>query len=207
MPPTRLSHEEIKAILRAADPIIAEGGRTLLAKILKGSKEKKVLEYKLDTCPSYGYFKKEKLEEVKKKINWMIRYDYLELENFGKLPLIVFTERGWLVESDQRADEFIHQWEEWLSSGKKNPDMTYLKDRNRGMILLMFEKIKASGNKDFIPYLQLWEKVDYRKVRAAIEETIRVLEEKEPFDGTWLEERNEQVRKALAGYSWFDVSL
>ncbi|WP_404349117.1 hypothetical protein LG311_01965 [Sutcliffiella horikoshii] len=35
-----LSHEEIKAVLRASDGIIASGGRTLLAKILKGSRLK-----------------------------------------------------------------------------------------------------------------------------------------------------------------------
>jgi hypothetical protein len=38
-----LNQQEIRFILRAADAIIASGGRTLLAKILKGSKEKKVL--------------------------------------------------------------------------------------------------------------------------------------------------------------------
>ncbi|MED3824995.1 hypothetical protein P4561_14975 [Priestia flexa] len=44
----RLSDEEIKVILRAADEIIAKGGRTLLAKILKGSRVKKVLQLELD---------------------------------------------------------------------------------------------------------------------------------------------------------------
>jgi predicted ArsR family transcriptional regulator len=38
-----LSTEEIRAILRAADELIAAGGRSLLSKILKGSKDKKVL--------------------------------------------------------------------------------------------------------------------------------------------------------------------
>lgn len=39
----QLSEADILTILRAADEIIGEGGRTLLAKILKGSREKKVL--------------------------------------------------------------------------------------------------------------------------------------------------------------------
>ena len=38
-----LPHEEIVAILRGADDLIMRGGRTLLAKVLKGSKEKKVI--------------------------------------------------------------------------------------------------------------------------------------------------------------------
>lgn len=43
-----LADEEIKAILRAADELVATGGRSMLAKILKGSKDKKVLEYGLE---------------------------------------------------------------------------------------------------------------------------------------------------------------
>lgn len=52
----QLPEEEIRAILRAADELIMQGGRTLLAKILKGSREKKVLALELDKCPVYGFF-------------------------------------------------------------------------------------------------------------------------------------------------------
>ena len=52
----KLSFKEIKAILRAADELIATGGRGMLAKILKGSKDKKLLEYDLDKCPVYGFY-------------------------------------------------------------------------------------------------------------------------------------------------------
>lgn len=51
-----LTYEEIKAILRAADELIAAGGRSMLAKILKGSKDKKLLEHKLNQCPAYGFY-------------------------------------------------------------------------------------------------------------------------------------------------------
>jgi hypothetical protein len=200
-----LSHKEIKLILAAADSIIAQGGRTQLAKILKGAKEKKLLEFGLDKNVGYGFYKDERLEAITKKINWMIKRDFLELEKFGKLPLIVFTDRGWLIQSYQYADKLIREWEEWMEQGKKNPDMTYLKDRNRQMILLMLERIKESGNKAFIPYLQLWEEVDYRKVRAAIRETIRVLEGKEPFDESFLQERRKQINRALEGCWWYEI--
>jgi hypothetical protein len=39
-----LAHEEIVAILRGADDLIVQGGRTLLAKLLKGSRDKRILE-------------------------------------------------------------------------------------------------------------------------------------------------------------------
>ena len=51
-----LSPEDIKMILRAADTCIMKAERNMLAKILKGSKEKKVLELKLDECSAYGYY-------------------------------------------------------------------------------------------------------------------------------------------------------
>lgn len=204
---TPLTHKEIKTILDTADWIIAQGGRTQLAKILKGSKEKKLLELGLDENPGYGFYKEERLDDITKKINWMIKRDFLELEKFGKLPLIVFTDRGWLIQSYQYADKLVREWEEWIQQGKKNPDMSYLKDRNRQMILLMLEIIKESGNKDFIPYLQLWEEVDYRKVRAAIRETVSVLEEKASFDESFLEERRVQIKRAIEGYPWYELFL
>ena len=179
---SRLSDEEIKVILRAVDEIIAKGGRTLLAKILKGSREKKVLQLKLNRCPVYSYFKSEKLDEIMQKIDWMIDHDFIDIEYYGKLPMIIFTERGWHIESDQYTDELLNEWKEWIKQGKQNLDMSYLKDRNRKMILLLLEKIKASGDQAFISYLELWEKVDYKKVRDEIRLTIKVLYGEMPFD-------------------------
>lgn len=66
---TPLSHKEIKVILDTADWIIAQGGRTQLAKILKGSKEKKLLELDLDKSPGYGFYKDEKIDDITQKIN------------------------------------------------------------------------------------------------------------------------------------------
>lgn len=50
-----LPEDEIKMILRAADEVITKGGRGMLVKMLKGSKDKKVPEYGLDACPAYGF--------------------------------------------------------------------------------------------------------------------------------------------------------
>ena len=50
-----LGDREIAAILRAADTMIAVGGRTQLSKVLKGSREKTILEHGLDRCPAYGF--------------------------------------------------------------------------------------------------------------------------------------------------------
>jgi hypothetical protein len=203
----KLSNQEIKAILRAADPIIAQGGRALISKILKGSKDKKVLELELDTCPMYGYYRSETLDNIVKKVDWVIDYDFLAVEYFGKLPMIVYTERGWQIESDQYTDELIDEWREWVKEGKPAPDMTYLKDRDRGMILLMLEKIKEFGDRAFIPYLEAWEKVDYKKVRDEIREVIRVWDRQEEIDGQAKSIREERLYEALDGSAPEDLLL
>jgi Probable zinc-ribbon domain/RQC domain len=204
---SRLSNEEIIVILRAADAIIAQGGRALLAKILKGSREKKVVQLGLDRCPVYGYFKSEKLDDIMQKIDWMIDHDFLEIEYYGKLPMIVFTGRGWHIESDQYADELLNEWKKWVKQGKQNPNMSYLKDRNREIILLLLDKIKESGEQAFIPYLELWEKVDYKKVRDEIRRTIDVLQGKKSFDHSVLIDRTESINKALEDIELHDLLL
>lgn len=158
-----LTKKEILAILRAADKIIAMGGRTLLVKILKGSKEKRVLKLGLDTCPVYGFFSSETKTEILKKVDWMIDYEFLDLHFQGKLSTVVFTERGWALESNQRADELLEEWTEWLADGLEH-DMSYLKDRNRDMILLFLEKVKETENPRFIPFLEAWKEIEYKKV-------------------------------------------
>jgi hypothetical protein len=49
-----LTDQDIKTILRGADNLIMSGGRSMLAKILAGSKDKKLLEKELDGSPVYG---------------------------------------------------------------------------------------------------------------------------------------------------------
>ncbi|WP_226527074.1 RQC-minor-1 family DNA-binding protein [Metabacillus niabensis] len=101
----RLIVEEIKAILRGADPIIMEGGRTLLAKILKGSQEKKVLQLELNTCPVYGYFNTYKLNDILEKIDWIIDYDFLDIQYRGKLPMIELFEEQRIQERNESINE------------------------------------------------------------------------------------------------------
>lgn len=166
---------EIHAILRAADDIIAEGGRTLLAKILKGSKEKKLLELGLDRNPSYGFYRDITHEQIVEKVDELIDADYLRTEFSGKLPMIVFTPRGWAVERERRAEEFLREWDQWLDNGITPVSMEYLKERNRGMIFMLLFKILCSGEKKYIPYLQQWEPVDFNKVQAEIRQVIEAL--------------------------------
>jgi hypothetical protein len=169
--------DEIKTILRGADELIMSGGRTLLAKVLKGSKDKKLLERYLDKCPVYGHFNDLTIEEITAKIDWLILNYYLDIEYDYRLPLLVFSEKGWQIEMDTRTDEFLREFDEMINSGQSHFDMTYLKDRNRKMVFMLLDKIENSKDKSYIPILVAWKSVDYKKVRQRINAVIRSIEQ------------------------------
>jgi hypothetical protein len=102
-----LPNHEIKTILRGADDLIMSGGRAMLAKILAGSKEKKLLELDLDRSPVYGAFKGTSQKEILAKIDWVILKHYLAIEYDYRLPLLVFTDKGWEIERETYTDELL----------------------------------------------------------------------------------------------------
>ena len=169
-----LTIEEIKVILRAADELIATGGRSMLAKILKGSKDKKVLEHGLDQCPVYGYFREQTLQEITHRIDWMIKKGYLEIEYTDRLPMLVFSKIGWEIERETYAEELLQTFERLLED-KDYSFVKDLKDRNRGLIFLFLEKIKQTGNARYIPILKGWMEIEYKKVQAEIQRVIDYL--------------------------------
>ena len=171
----KLSDEEIRAILRAADELIATGGRNMLAKILKGSKDKKVLEHGLDQCPVYGYFREYTLQQIMNRIDWVIDQRYLRIEYQDRLPMLVFSEKGWEIERETYAEELLQKLFRLLE-GNDFSDVQELKDRNRGMILLLIEKIKQTDDARFLPLLKSWKAIEYKKVQAAIQSVIDYLE-------------------------------
>lgn len=66
--------------------------------------------------------------------------------------------------------------------------MTYLKDKDRGMILLLLDKVKveATGDPKYIPLLEAWERVDYERVRRRIRQAIgRLSEARDRLEGKW----------------------
>jgi hypothetical protein len=192
-----LPEPELRAILRAADDIIAEGGRTLLSKILKGSKERKLLELGLDRNPAYGFYKDLSLELIMDKVNHMIRTGFLEIETYGKLPMIVYSSLGWAIERERRAEEFVQEWDRWSENNIFPISMEYLKERNRGMMFLFLYKILCSRNKKYIPFLTLWEQIDFKKVQVEIRNVIEALKQSDGLDDAEWERLIKELAKSL----------
>jgi superfamily II DNA helicase RecQ len=173
-----LPFEEIKAILRGADDLITTGGRSMLAKILKGSKDKKLLELDLNNLPVFGYFKNLSIEEITAKIDWVILNGYMQIEYSYRLPVLVYTQMGWEIEMDTYSDELLEGFDKMLREGVRNFNMSYLKDKNRRMIMLLLDKIEATEDPKYIPILEAWKKVDYKKVTQRINKVIATLKDK-----------------------------
>ena len=165
---------EIRAILRGADPLVMRGGRTLLCKVLRGSREKKVLELGLDRIPVHGCYRGLSEDEVLARIDWTIARGYLAIEYDYRLPLLVFTPAGWEIEKETYARELVAGFDALLASGPPY-DMAYLKDRNRGLILRVLDLVEESGDARYVPVLEAWAEMDYRKVREQIHRILRRL--------------------------------
>ncbi|GBK70925.1 hypothetical protein PbJCM17693_46330 [Paenibacillus macerans] len=159
-------------MLHAADSIAGCAGRTMLAKILKGSRDKKLLALGLNDSIAYGYYRRLTIANITERVDWMIKNDFLSFSWVGEMPVLVFTERGREIQREQLADLLLSQWKAWVEAGIPVVDMTYLKDRDRSMILLFLQKIANSRDARYIPLLKQWELVDYRKVRHAIGQVI-----------------------------------
>jgi superfamily II DNA helicase RecQ len=168
--------EEITAILRGADDLIMSGGRSLLAKILKGSRDKKLLSLELDKSPVYGYCKHLTLADIQARVDWIIVHNYLDINYDHRLPLLRYTESGWEIERETYARELMEGFDDLLASGQTEFDMSYLKDRARDMILILLDMVEASRDARYIPILEAWAEVDYKKVRKRIGEVIEQIE-------------------------------
>jgi len=168
------SEEDINNILRATDEIISSAGRTMLAKILKGSKDKKVLENGLDQCPSYGYYNKLTIEEITQIVDWMIVNDYLNIYYNGSLPMIIFSEKGWETYKPYYVEELYTLILRVNEIGTENL-IERLKQTNRQVVKMLLLKIGESMNIGFIRFLIKWEAAEVKKVRIIINYTISKL--------------------------------
>lgn len=164
-----LPQEDIRMILRGADELISTGGRSMLAKILKGSKDKKIFEYKLNECPAYGYYQDMKLDDISKCIDWMIKKDYLRIEYDYRLPLLVFSEKGWQIEKETFAQELYQRM--CLDVEEKKARVIFeMKEVNRQVVMRVLDKIEKEGTEEFLPYLEAWKMLEVKKVAARIAE-------------------------------------
>ncbi len=171
----QLPREEIRTILRGADDLIMSGGRTLLAKVLKGSHEKKILELELGQSPSYGAFRDLTIEDIIARIDWLIINDYLGIEYDYRLPLLIYRPRGWAIERETYTNELMEYINKWLTSPATTADIAWLNNKNREVLFLVLDHIEDSQNPKYLPVLEAWRSDTSRKLARRIYAVIGVL--------------------------------
>ena len=172
-----LPQEDIKMILRAADMGIMKAGRNMLAKIVKGSKDKKVLELKLNECPAYGYYHDMKLADIMHYIDWMIDEDYLRIKYEGRLPLLVFSDKGWEIEKETYAQDLYQLF--CLDVKENDPRVIHrLINVNRKVILRILDIIEEEGTEEFIPCLEAYKKIETKRIGRRITEVENIIKDK-----------------------------
>ncbi|MDZ7663359.1 RQC-minor-1 family DNA-binding protein [Thiohalophilus sp.] len=170
-----LAQDEIVLILRGADELIMRGGRTLLAKVLKGSREKKLIELELDHSPAYGALARLTMDDILTRIDWLILNDYLAIQYDGRLPLLVYTARGWAIERETYTAEMLARVDALITVTDTPPDLTWLNDINREVVLSLLARIESSGDPRYLPALEAWSRNTYKKIRQRIRSVIEKL--------------------------------
>ena len=175
----QLSDEEIRIILRGADDLIFSGGRGLLAKVLKGSRQKAVLEHELDRSPAYGALSKLSLDDITARIDWLIINGYFRIEYDYRLPLLVYGERGWAIERETYADELLERLDGLIADADNDApaDLSWLTERSPDVLRLMIQRIEDSKDSKYLPVLQRWKKSASRRMGHHIRVAVRALRE------------------------------
>ncbi len=175
----QLSDEEIRIILRGADDSIFSGGRGLLAKVLKGSRQKAVLEHELDRSPAYGVLSKLSLDDITARIDWLIINGYFRIEYDYRLPLLVYGERGWAIERETYADELLERLDGLIADAGNDAtaDLSWLTERNPDVLRLMIKRIEDSKDSKYLPVLQRWKKSVSKRMGHHINVAVRALRE------------------------------
>ncbi len=173
----QLSDEEIRIILRGANDLIFSGGRGLLAKVLKGSRQKAVLEHELDRSPAYGALSKLSLDDISARIDWLIINGYFRIEYDYRLPLLVYGERGWVIERETYADELLERLDGLIADADNDApaDLSWLTERNPDVLRLMITRIEDSKDSKYLSVLQRWKKSASRRMGNHIRVAVRAL--------------------------------
>jgi superfamily II DNA helicase RecQ len=170
-----LSDEEIRTILRGADDLIMSGGRSLLARVLKGSKQKGVLEKELDRSPVYGVMRELSIDEITRRVDWMIEEGYLAIEYDYRLPLLKYTDLGWAIERDIYAAELLGRLDREIEQGVEAQDIGWLTERHPQVLELVVERISRSGDRKYLPFLRRWKSKASRRLGRQIQKAIEAL--------------------------------
>lgn len=85
--------EDVQKVLSCVIRMGQKFGKTMIAQVLTGSRNKKVLEFRFDKLSTYGLMKDRSAKDISDFIEFIISENCLSVEN-GQFPIIYVSERG-----------------------------------------------------------------------------------------------------------------
>jgi len=85
--------EDVQKVLSCVIRMGQRFGKTMIAQVLTGSRNKKVLEFGFEKLSTYGIMKERSARDVSEFIEFIISESYLGVEN-GQFPIIYVSEQG-----------------------------------------------------------------------------------------------------------------
>jgi len=168
--PTR---EEREWILRGASEIASKGGRSQLALLLRGSKDKKLLKHGLNRSEAYGKLSILTIAEIESRIDHLIREDQLRVGFFGDLPLIIMTDGAW---EEVRPWSNVQEWRRAAAASDRELSDILLQWRNhpRSEQLHLLDAAASLDPGSARRILRAWHSVAGKEMRTRIEEKMPV---------------------------------
>ena len=174
-----VSPEELAVILHGANSVIHRGGRSQLVKLLKGSRDKKILELGLDADDSYGALSHLTLKEIAHRVDWAIVKGYLDYYYEWRQPLLMFTERGWELEKPVVVEGYYQQFCRDVDDGEMRMAERMVGIKN-DVQLGIIELIGQRCDERCFEHLETWSGKTTKRIRKKIgwaQRTIRAREE------------------------------
>jgi hypothetical protein len=145
-----------------------KGGRTQLALLLKGSRNKDLLKHRLQEAPAYGKLSLLTIPEIENRIDQAIREGYVDLTRQGDFPLIVLTPEGWAdVQPWAYREEVRHAG---MADGRTLKQIVATwknRPRDQQVLLEAFRSLPAEQAR---PILEAWHGASGKEMRARIEQ-------------------------------------
>ena len=85
--------EDVQKVLSCVIRMGQRFGKTMIAQVLTGSRNKKVIEFGFDKLTTYGFMKGRSAKDISDFIEFIISESYLGVEN-GQFPTIYVSEQG-----------------------------------------------------------------------------------------------------------------
>lgn len=131
-----------------------------------------MLELGLDQSPVFGALGDLSPELITARIDWLIINGYLAIEYDYRLPLLIYTRKGWEIERKTFTAEMLMKLDQQISRSDSLESFEWLNEINRQVIMGLLDVIEASANSKYLPALSSWSSIAVRKVRQRIEKVV-----------------------------------